>query len=61
MPQGLALAAVRLVLAVIDIVNIHFKKGWPKAGLRSCLLAGMARDAITLAEPRGLALVFVNR
>ncbi|KIZ02219.1 RAD51-like protein 2 [Monoraphidium neglectum] len=50
---------VRLV--VTDSVTFHFRQDWPDAGLRSRLLAGLAQDAIALAEGRGLAVVFMNQ
>jgi hypothetical protein len=51
----------QIALIVIDSVTFHFRQDWPDAGLRSRLLAGMAQDAIALAESRGLALVFMNQ
>jgi len=52
---------LQVVLIIIDSVTFHFRQDWPDAGLRSRLLAGMAQDAIALAEARGLAMVFMNQ
>jgi RecA/RadA recombinase len=51
----------QVVLVVIDSVTFHFRQDWPDMGRRARLLAAMAQQAMSVAETRGVAMVYMNQ
>ncbi|CAI5938016.1 unnamed protein product [Closterium sp. NIES-64] len=48
-------------LVVIDSVTFHFRHGFTDMGLRSRLLASMARELLAIADEHNVAVVLVNQ
>ncbi|CAI5490312.1 unnamed protein product, partial [Closterium sp. Naga37s-1] len=60
LPHLLALHP-KVKLVVIDSVTFHFRHGFTDMGLRSRLLASMARELLAIANEHNVAVVLVNQ
>ncbi|CAI5933890.1 unnamed protein product [Closterium sp. NIES-65] len=60
LPHLLALHP-KVKLVVIDSVTFHFRHGFTDMGLRSRLLASMARELLAIADEHNVAVVLVNQ
>ncbi|GJP30013.1 hypothetical protein CLOM_g22035 [Closterium sp. NIES-68] len=51
----------KVKLIVMDSVTFHFRHGFTDMGLRSRLLASMARELLAIADEHNVAVVLVNQ
>ncbi|CAI7867817.1 unnamed protein product [Closterium sp. NIES-54] len=52
---------LQVKLVVIDSVTFHFRHGFTDMGLRSRLLASIARELLAIADEHNVAVVLVNQ